>query len=367
MSARRRSARRWKMAMVTAVCWIAGQMMAPPAGAAAGPVAPLPAPPSNRVYQADLGDFSAGAYAGATERLMSQFEQAGGRRFAPGAHGRAGLKVYAESGAGLATSRKLVRAVIAALERRGFKRDQLFIVGLNAARLRAAGFLPALSEGGSDFEGVPVVALESGNYYDPAWFYDSPVPSPRIDAPSLDLGRLDRDTDEHTAADWDRKSMLPVPLMFDADFWINLPACSDHPVLGVNGALVNATLWNASNTQRFFRSPANGPAAVAEIAAIPELRAGWICTIVSLERYQFIGGPIFNSLYTVSEPLLWLSDDPVLLDSLLEQRLDQGRIAAGFRQLPDDLRLLAYAHQLGLGSADHNRVEWVPVPSATVP
>lgn len=327
---------------------------------AAWPAAVQPqlfSPPSNRVFEFQMTGASAEAYVSAVESLVGAFERSMGRRLAPSTRRRAALKVYAESGAGISTPLNLVRGAIQALERRGFQRSDLLIVGLSEARLRSSGFLPPLSAGGDTFDSVPVIALDSGAYYVAEWFYDSPLPARISTAFNIAEG-MDADL---VPTEGDRKSFLPAPLMFDVDFWINLPACTDHPVLGVNGALVNATLWNSSNTQRFFRSPATGPAAVAEMAAIPELRAGMVCTIVSLERLQFIGGPIFNSLYTRSEPLVWLSDNAVMLDSLLRVRIDNARRETGFRRLAEDLRLLAYAQQLGLGSADHSLVEWIPI------
>jgi len=122
--------------------------------------------------------------------------------------------------------------------------------------------------------------------------------------------------------------------------------------LGVNGALMNATLWNASNTLRFLKSPATAPVAVAEIGAIPELRETWALNIVSLERYQFVGGPIFNSLYTVGESRVLLSDNPVLLDSMMRERINYHRRKNGFAPLPQDLKILAFSEQLGLGDRD---------------
>lgn len=348
---RARAGRLWRWIGVAGAC-----LSVPVAGVRGAGEAVLLPPPSNRVYEARVDAFSRERYAEAVEALVSAFERREGKRLAPGRLGRAGLKVYSGSGPGLATPPDLVRGVIEALERRGFARKDLLIVDLREGRLRECGFLPPLSEGGDRFEGVPVIALDSGRYYDPQWYYDSPLPSRAESA----LTTVD-DVEERVVSEAERKSYLPAPLMFDVDFWINLPGCSDHPVIGVNGALVNATLWNASNTLRFFRSPATAPAAVAEMFAIPELRAGHVFTMISLERYQFIGGPIFNSLYTRSEPRIWLSANPVMIDALMLERIDRGRREAGFRELPADLRLLLYGQQLGLGAGNVHLVEWEPV------
>ncbi|PTY03211.1 DUF362 domain-containing protein [Opitutaceae bacterium EW11] len=303
--------------------------------------------PLQPVLEAKLANFDDAAYAAQVEALFVRFEKTTGRALKPGAKKKVGLKIYADSGAGLATPQPLVRAVIAALERRGFAPENIFLVGLNQLRLRMTGYLPSLVTGESPFKGHPIYVLESGKFYDPVWFYDSPLPS-RFDP--IFAEKSVEGVEANTTVEQDRKSFLATPLFLDADFWINLPVYTDHPTLGVNGALVNATLWNASNTARFFRSPANAPAAVAEMSAIPELRQTWIFTLASLERYQFIGGPYFNSLYTVSEPYLWLSTDPVYLDALMQDRINQLRERSGFKPISDEIRTLDFAEQLGVGS-----------------
>lgn len=304
------------------------------------------APPAAPVWETRLPGFDEGAYAAKVEVLLANYEQELGRPLAPGAKRKVGLKIYADSGPGLATPMPLVKAVIGALQRRGFTKDDIFLVGLNPLRLRMTGYLPSLASGESPFKEYRVFVLESGRFYDPVWFYDSPLPT-RFD-PILAEKSIEG-VNGDTSREEDRKSFLATPLFLDADFWINLPVYTDHPTLGVNGALVNATLWNASNTARFFRSPSNAPAAVAEMAAIPELRQTWALTIASLEHYQFIGGPYFNSQYTVSEPVLWLSTDPVAMDALMEERINRHRIYAGFKPILEEIRTLEFAEQLGVG------------------
>ena len=83
-----------------------------------------------------------------------------------------------------------------------------------------------------------------------------------------------------------------MPLLFGCDFWINLAVCMDDPILGLDGALANASIWNVSNQWRFLLEPSTASVAVAEILAIPEVNERLIVSILSLESYQFIGGLI---------------------------------------------------------------------------
>jgi hypothetical protein len=325
------------------------------AATAAGPAAE---PAMEPVWEAKLARFDEATYERQVEKMVATYEQATGRRLVPGAKHKVGLKIYADSGPGLATPVPLVKGVIAALKRRGFEHADIFLVGLNALRLRMTGYLPSLVSGQTPFSGNPVYVLESGRYYDPVWFYDSPLPQ-RFDP--IFAQEQTKGVPNTSTKDEDRKSFLATPLFLDADFWINLPVYSDHPTLGINGALVNATLWNASNTARFFRSPSNAPAAVAEMSAIPELRQTWAFTMASLQHYQFVGGPFFNSLYTVSEPVLWLSNDPVMLDALARDRINSHRKREGFEAIDEEIRTLEFAETLGVGSTKTAKARIIPV------
>jgi hypothetical protein len=313
------------------------------------------------VWQARLPAFDEATYSKEVETLIENFERTSGKKLVPGEKKRVGLKIYTDSGPGMATPIPLVKAVISALEKRGFEKKNIFLVGLNQLRLRMTGYLPSLVTGKSPFSDHQIYVLESGRYYDPVWFYDSPLPQ-RFDP--IFAEQQTKDFNNTSTKDEDRKSFLATPLFLDADFWINLPVYTDHSTLGVNGALVNATLWNASNTARFFRSPANAPAAVAEMSAIPELRQTWMFTLASLERFQFIGGPFFNSLYSASEPLLWLSTDPVVMDALMRARIDDLRKRHGFDPISEEIRTLEFAETLGVGST---RIKAARIVDVTAP
>ena len=308
------------------------------------------------VWEYSMREFTQDEYTEAVERLLESFEEKTGRSLSPGEKRKVGLKVYSNSGSGIATPVPLVRAVIEALLKRGYGRDEIFLLDLSETKLRNSGFIPFLSKGeGLQFEGIPVHILDRNEFFDPIWFYESPLP-PKGGIPySPDvLGSY-----EKVPGREERRSYLPKPLLTDVDFWVNIPMAMDHPSLGVSGAIGNATLWNISNRDRFFVSVANAPIAAAEIAAIPEIVASLAVTIMPLERYQFVGGPVFNSLYTRSERKLWMSVNPVILDALVLERINLHRTNTGFRNLGASLPLLHFAESLGLGTRNTSRIKWV--------
>lgn len=316
------------------------------------------------IWEATIVAGQLPAYREAVTDLLQAYEKTVGQNLQPGERGQVALKVNARGGRGLATPLPLIQALIEALEQRGFERSGIWIVDQSAADLRQAGVLPALSSSvPATYLGCPVVAWDAGAHYDSEWFYDSPLPS----AIRESVAQVERFEPRLGAAASavERQSSLPMPLMFEVDFWINLATGVDSPALGVDGVLANATLWNVSNSQRFLVNPASASAAVAEIAAIPELSERWILNFVSLESYQYIGGPSFNSLYTRSEPKLWLSCDAVALDRSLYERFNQVRRLQGFPEIDPLPRQLPFAASLGLGVYEKSQIRLEVVGAAT--
>lgn len=296
------------------------------------------------VWEYPLRGFSEADYKAGVETLFRVYEKHADKSLQPGERGRVGIKVYTASAPGLSTPPHLTHAVIQALEERGFKRESMMIVDMDEGGLRRGGYLQRAGSGDNTFRGVPVHALNTGDYYNANWYYDSNLPSRERLAQTIANSRMEFQADPE-----ERRSYLAAPLLLDVDFWINLPMVADSPALGVSGAIANATLWSVSNNQRFFASPANAPVAAAEIAGIPELRSTWAMTIMTLERYQYMGGPRFNAMYSEEEPRLWMSVNPAALDYLMWQRIKRLKESHRFPVDEQDPPLFEYAKAVGLG------------------
>mgnify|MGYP001174849205 CR=1 FL=1 len=298
-------------------------------------------------------------YEAAIGGLFMAHENMTGLPLSPSKLGAVGLKVDTAAGAGLSTPLPLVRAVIESLERRGFERSAILILDYSAFNLKAAGFLEeaGCAERGAvgQFAGCPVLALDSFAHFEREWFYDSPIP------PLLkDQAREQNPYGQELITEEDlglRKSFLPIPLMFEVDFWINLAVGVEDPILGVEATLANASLFNVSNHRRFYTNQSAAAVAIAEISAIPELREKLYLNFLSLERYQFIGGPQFDAYYARSKPLLWMSDDPVALDRMLLALINRERRENGFEEISQPNLQLDYAAKIGLGTNDLSAIE----------
>ncbi|MDR2862732.1 MAG: hypothetical protein LBV54_02470 [Puniceicoccales bacterium] len=325
--------------------------------------APAPAAPGssdarNFLFTSTLTNFSEADYARAVGPLISEFEKKTKRQLKPTDKHRVGLKIYTSSGPGIATPKNLVRTVIRELVNRGFTRENIFLVDLQEKRLRESGYLPGLRAGNESFEGCPVLALDTEKYYRRQWCYENQLPSKELFARQGDYAAT------LELMNTDKLSFLPVPLFLEMDFWINLPVVMDSPALGVSGALGNATIWNVSNQRRFLDNPGNAQKAAVEIASIPEIQRTLVFHLMSLERYQYAGGPAFDANFCMSEKALWLSANPLILDYLMLQRINIGRTRQGFPAIePEPVMFLqGNTSPIFLGSCRPSDLNLVRVP-----
>jgi hypothetical protein len=310
--------------------------------------------PKLLLIEQKLGGFDDKGYAAAVERTLGEFENRTGVGLRPADLRRCGLKLSSEGGAGLATPKPLVRAITAALMRRGFAQNAITICDAKADSLREAGFLPALSTQSQTFEGFPVAAWDT---FAADWAKESQLryenqvlPRPGVQAVAWGDARV---------------SVLPKTLIDGVDFWINLPVLTDSKSLGVHGAMASASLGNMANSERFLDNPFNASKAAVEVCAIPKLAKRNVLTILSLERYQVLGGPGFDASWSRSEKILLSSANPVIIDFIGLQKINAGRAASGIEIIHPEPPIFtaANAGEIRLGSCRPADITLVRLPA----
>jgi hypothetical protein len=306
--------------------------------------------PKLLLVEQKLKGFGDGDYTPAVERVLAEFEANTGIGLRPGALRKCGLKLSSEAGQGLATPKPLVRALGTALIRRGFAPDAIILCDVRQQSLQQCGFLPALSTEPQAFEGFPVVAYEPNAQ---RWsaekklrFENQVMPRPGAPTPPWGDARI---------------SVLPKTLFDEVDFWINLPVLSDSKSLGVHGAIAAASLGNMANAERFNENPANATKVAVEVCAIPGLAQKNVLTILSLERYQILGGPGFDANWCLSEKTILASANPVILDFIGLQKINAGRVARAVETIHPEPPVFSAANagEIRLGSCRPSEIKLV--------
>jgi hypothetical protein len=306
--------------------------------------------PKLLLVEQKLKGFGDGDYMPAVERVLAEFEANTGIGLRPGALRKCGLKLSSEAGQGLATPKPLVRALGTALIRRGFAPDAIILCDVRQQSLQQCGFLPVLSTEPQAFEGFPVVAYEPNAQ---RWsaekklrFENQVMPRPGAPTPPWGDARI---------------SVLPKTLFDEVDFWINLPVLSDSKSLGVHGAIAAASLGNMANAERFNENPANATKVAVEVCAIPGLAKKNVLTILSLERYQILGGPGFDANWCLSEKTILASANPVILDFIGLQKINAGRVARAVETIHPEPPVFSAANagEIRLGSCRPSEIKLV--------
>ncbi|CAB4243338.1 conserved protein of unknown function [Methylacidimicrobium sp. AP8] len=142
---------------------------------------------------------------------------------------------------------------------------------------------------------------------------------------------------------------------------INVPVCTDNSAVGFYGSLASLALGMVDNTRRFQGEGNWGDPAIAEILDRPFVRSKVVLHVMDALIAQYAGGPDFSPEYTYPLGAIYLSNDPVAIDSLLVGRVDAWRIGAHIPSLQPMIHYIQTAVEYGLGTSDPKNILLVPL------
>ncbi len=245
-----------------------------------------------------------------------------------------GIKINPLAGPQLSTHSVIVDKIIEGLFSAGVLRKQIIIWDRFEAHLLNAGYPIKTDEGD-----VRTLASDMDDIgYDDKVFYETEKDS------------IARRENESTRSRYSRIVTEQV------DVLINVPILKHHDMAGVSGCLKNMAFGSVDNTRRFHGRPLYCNPAVGEIFENKVLKDKVVLNIVDGLVASFDKGPIYHAESTWQYSGLFVSADPVILDVLILQTINQKREEMGLTSMSKFANHITASSGRGLGNNSLDQV-----------
>jgi hypothetical protein len=273
-----------------------------------------------------------------------------------------GIKVSTTGGRLSGTRMELVNAVIASLKSAGVIR--ITVWDKWRREMEVAGYLP--SSGQIHSRVLAILPAPPG--MSPRHFLDYPLVGKLLPGDIDFLTEFERDRLRSSKKE-DRKRFLDLksgtsrrsyfakPLVDDFTKIINIASMTDHPIYGIHGCMVSLALGSVDNTLRFIQSNRAADEAIGEILDHPLLRSKVVLHVMDALRVQYASGPRQEAEFIRPAGILLLSKDPVAIDRLGVEVIDQYRKKAGIPAVEAMAGHIGASAEIGLGEGQRDKIQ----------
>jgi hypothetical protein len=276
-----------------------------------------------------------------------------------------GIKVCTNGAPLFSTHPAVVNAIVAGLTDAGVPPQNIVVWDREERLLKEAGFRAK----NADYR----LMWSEGNY-DPKAVITSPISGKLIygdllfmaKTPDTLRGEFGRDPVEkekkpRTMDNLSDESHLSSVLTRVVTKVINVPVLSDNFFCGLSGALFNMTIQNLDNWRRLVQDPINGDPSIPEAYADPRIGDKVVFQLMDGLIALYAGAPFGDANYAIHYGTLFASKDPVAMDAVALQRIDEWRMGAQMELASKTAKYLPTAFSYGLGNADLRKIEVIDV------
>lgn len=256
-----------------------------------------------------------------------------------------GIKVLAAPGPLVGTRPAVVEALVQGLLEAGLPPRQIVIWDKRLSDLRLAGYGELARRYGVRLAG----SADAG--------YDEHVSYTAALVGKLLWGDLEFGKSGEGVG---RRSFVSKLLTQEVTKLVLVSPLLNHNQLGVSGNLYSLAFGSVDNTLRFETSPVHLAQAIPELCAMEVLGDRVVLCVMDALLGQYVGEELARLHQSAKLNQLWFSRDPVALDVLAIQRLEDLRTAAGLPPTKPKLDVYDNAALLELGVSDPKKIHLIP-------